>query len=103
MLDGCSRTQVVLRIVLPLLRPGLVTTGIFVFIGSWNEFLLASILTGRKAMTMAPLIMSYITDKAILWGRLFAAAAIIMLPVLVFTLLVHRHIATGLTGGAVKG
>lgn len=103
MLDGCSRIQIVFKVILPLLRPGLVTTGIFVIVGTWNEFLLSSILTGRDAMTLAPLILSFITDKAILWGRLFAAAGLIMLPVIIFTLIVQKHIATGLTAGAVKG
>jgi multiple sugar transport system permease protein len=103
MTDGCSRLGALRRIVLPLAAPGLATTAIFALIGAWNEFLFAVILTSDNAKTLSPAILEFITDKAILWGRLYAAGGLIMLPVLVFGLVMQRHLARGLTGGAVTG
>lgn len=103
MTDGCSRLSALWRVILPLAAPGLATTAIFALIGAWNEFLFAVILTTENAKTLSPAILEFITDKAILWGRLYAAGDLIMLPVLVFGLLMQRHLARGLSGGAVKG
>jgi multiple sugar transport system permease protein len=66
MVDGCSRTQAFVRIVLPLVAPGLAATSVFLVLGSWNEFLFASVLTGGRTGMLAPAILSFITDKAIL-------------------------------------
>lgn len=103
MVDGCSRTQALLRIVLPLAAPGLVATSVFLILGAWNEFLFASVLAGGDARMLAPSILSYITDKAILWGRLYAASSVILLPVLILTFIVQRFMGKGLIGGALKG
>ncbi len=70
---------------------------------AWNEFLFSLVLTTDNARTVTPYIGGFITDKAILWGRLYASSAIIMIPVLVFGLAVQKQLAHGLTGGAVKG
>lgn len=103
LIDGCSRLGAFLRVSIPLAAPGLVATSIFNLLLSWNEFLFASVLTAEHAKTLSPSILSYITDKAILWGRLYAAAATILLPVMLFSLAVQKHLGRGLTGGAVKG
>lgn len=103
LVDGCTRGSAFWRVVLPLAAPGLATTAVFLIIFTWNEFLLASILTGRRAMTVSPAILGYVTDKAILWGKLYAASSIVLLPVIAFTLSAQRYLAAGLTGGAVKG
>jgi multiple sugar transport system permease protein len=103
LVDGSTRYGSFLRIVLPLSAPGLATTAIFSIIFSWNEFLFASILTTENARTITPSISTFITDKAILWGRLYAAAAIVLLPVLIFALLVQKHFGRGVTSGAIKG
>lgn len=103
MVDGCSRVGAFLKIVLPLAAPGLAATAIFNVINVWNEFLLAFLLTSENARTLPPAITTFITDKAILWGRLYAAAGVILLPVIAFSFVVQKHIAHGLTGGAVKG
>lgn len=103
LVDGSSRYGAFLRIVLPLAAPGLATTAIFSIIFSWNEFLFASILTTENARTLTPSISTFITDKAILWGRLYAAAAIVLLPVMIFALVVQRHLGRGVTSGALKG
>ena len=103
LVDGCTRGSAYWHVVLPLAAPGRATTAVFLIIFTWNEFLLASTLTGREAMTVSPAILGFVTDKAILWGKLYAASSIVLLPVIAFTLSVQRYLATGLTGGAVKG
>jgi multiple sugar transport system permease protein len=103
MIDGASRFQALIRVVLPLAAPGLAATAIFVILLAWNDFFYALILTSGNARTVTPYIGGFITDKAILWGRLYASSAIIMLPVLIFGLAVQKQLAHGLTGGAVKG
>jgi multiple sugar transport system permease protein len=103
MVDGASRLVALTRIVLPLAAPGMAATAIFALLLSWNEFLFAVLLTADNSKTLSPSILNYLTDKAILWGRLYAAGCIVLLPVLVFSLSVQKNIARGLTGGAVKG
>jgi multiple sugar transport system permease protein len=103
LVDGSSRYGAFFRIVLPLAASGIATTAIFSIIFAWNEFLFASVLTTEKARTITPSISNFITDKAILWGRLYAAAAIVLLPVMVFALLVQKHFGRGVTSGAIKG
>lgn len=101
--DGCSRLGAFFRIVLPMVAPGVAATAIFLFIGSWNEFLFAIILGNNAIKTVTVEILGYVTDQSILFGRLFAASGLILLPAIVFTVIVQRYIASGLTGGAVKG
>jgi multiple sugar transport system permease protein len=103
LIDGASRFQALVRVVLPLAAPGLAATAIFVILLAWNDFFYALILTSGNARTVTPYIGGFITDKAVLWGRLYASSAIIMLPVLIFGLAVQKQLAHGLTGGAVKG
>lgn len=103
LVDGSSRYGAFVRIALPLVAPGLATTAIFSIIFSWNEFLFASILTTENARTITPSISTFITDKAILWGRLYAAAAIVLLPVMIFAMLVQKQLGRGVTSGAIKG
>jgi multiple sugar transport system permease protein len=103
LIDGASRFQALYQIVLPLAAPGLAATAIFVILLAWNDFFYALILTSGEARTVTPYIGGFITDKAILWGRLYASSAIIMVPVLIFGLAVQKQLAHGLTGGAVKG
>jgi multiple sugar transport system permease protein len=103
MTDGCSRIGALWRIVLPLIAPGLATTAIFALIGAWNEFLFAVVLTSGDSKTLPAAILEFKSDKAILWGRLYAAGDLIMLPVLIFGLVMQRRLVRGLTGGAVTG
>lgn len=103
LIDGASRFEALRLVVLPLAAPGLAATAIFTILLAWNDFVFALVLTSGEARTVTPYIGGFITDKAILWGRLYASAAIIMVPVLVFGLAVQKQMARGLTGGAVKG
>lgn len=103
MVDGASRWQAVTRITVPLMAPGLAATAVFVFVGAWNEFLFALVLTSREARTLPTVIAEFIGDTGIEWPQIMAASTVALAPVLVATFFLQRHIAAGLTAGAVKG
>lgn len=104
MLDGESRSGALLRIVLPLVKPGLAATAVFCLVFAWNEFLFALILTQtEKAMTLPVGIASRVTQYEIQWGAMSAAGVVAMLPVLVFASAAQKYLVRGLSLGAVKG
>jgi len=104
MLDGVSRIGILLRIVLPLVRPGLAATAVFCMIVSWNEFLFALILSQTEsAMTLPVGIASHVTQYEIQWGAMSAAGVVAMLPVLIFAAAAQRYFVRGLSLGAIKG
>lgn len=101
--DGLSRTQVLLRVVMPLSLPGLAVAAIFVFLLSWNEFLYALILTRTNAAQTIPVVVSgWISIFQILWGKMTAAAGLYVLPALLFISMVQRGMLKGLMRGGVK-
>lgn len=102
MIDGCTRFGALVRVSLPLVAPGLAATAILAFLYCWNEFLYAVILTGREARTLPVTITSFMTNKAILWGRIAASGSMVLVPVLVFALLAQRYLVRGLSRGAIK-
>lgn len=101
--DGCSTFTIFWRIILPISIPGIVAAAILSFIQSWNEFLLASVLTRNHAVTAPVGISQFITMYGVQWGPMTADATIIVLPVILFTIFVRRYLVRGLTFGAVKG
>lgn len=103
MIDGCTRFQALSKITLPIVTPGLAATAILNFMYCWNEFLYAVILTGRDARTLPVTITSFMTNKAILWGRIAASGSLILIPILIFALVAQRYLIRGLSKGAVKG
>ena len=104
MVDGASRVVAFMRIVFPLVAPGLVATGIFGFIQAWNEFIIAYVLLSSSSkQTLTIWLTSFTTQHGTDWGGLMAGATLTALPVVILFLLVQRHIVGGLTAGAVKG
>lgn len=103
MIDGCTRLGALVRVVLPVLAPGIAATAVLGFITSWNEFLYASMLTGRDTRTLSVAITSFLTNRALDWGRTTAAGTLILLPVLIFAMFTQRYLVRGLSHGAVKG
>ncbi|SEH83421.1 carbohydrate ABC transporter membrane protein 2, CUT1 family [Halobacillus karajensis] len=104
MIDGSSRFMAFVKIILPLALPGLVATSIFTIILTWNEFLFAMfLLNNTDVMTLPAGISTFITQFKTNWGALTAAATISILPVLIFSFLVQKHLVKGMTMGAVKG
>jgi N,N'-diacetylchitobiose transport system permease protein len=103
--DGCSRTASFFRITFPLLAPGLVATGVFGFIQSWNEFTLALVVMTRPDQRTLPVWLNTFTDanRGTDWGAVMAGSTLIAIPVIVFFLVVQGRMASGLTAGAVKG
>jgi multiple sugar transport system permease protein len=102
-IDGCTRLGAVRRIVLPLALPGLVTTVIFVFIQSWNEFVVALtiiITETKKPLTVG--IFSFFGRYDVEWGYVFATSLIATIPVVVLFLVIEKYLVSGLTAGGVK-
>lgn len=104
MVDGSTRLGAFMRILLPLVAPGLVATSVFAFITSWNEYVFARLLLNDQSKQTITVWLSYYTgtSRATDWGGLMAASTLIAIPVVLFFLLVQRRIAFGLTAGAVK-
>jgi multiple sugar transport system permease protein len=103
MIDGCSRLSALRRVVLPLALPGIISTGIYIFITAWNEYLYALTLTGRNVRTVTVAIQTLIGEFQIEWGLLAAGGVVGALPVVILFLIVQRRLVGGLTQGAVKG
>jgi multiple sugar transport system permease protein len=102
MLDGYSYLAVLRKIIIPLAMPSIAVTAIFTFIFSWNEFLLALLLTDTNAVTVPVQISKMILAYQVLWGELSAAGVIALLPLLFVVFALQRYIVRGLTLGAVK-
>lgn len=101
--DGASRWQTFLRIVLPLATPGLVTVALFSFIFAWNEFLFALMLTNFDAITMPVYLAGMKSTKGIDWWYISALTLIMVSPVMLIGLFLQRYIMRGLTAGAIRG
>ena len=105
MVDGSTRLGVFLKILLPLMGPGLVATSVFAFITTWNEYIFARVLLNDQSKQTVTVWLSYFvgSSRHTDWGALMAASSLTAIPVVVFFLLVQRKIAFGLTQGAVRG
>jgi multiple sugar transport system permease protein len=101
--DGYPRSHVLVHVVLPLLRPGIIATAVLCFIFAWNEFLYAFLLGGNTVHTLPVAVPTLITSQGVKWGELSVVGIVALLPVLVVVFLLQRHIVRGLTMGAVKG
>jgi N,N'-diacetylchitobiose transport system permease protein len=104
MVDGASRFGAFVRILFPLVLPGLVTTGVFSFITAWNDFLYANVIMQQNYRQTLPVwLFSFSTNTGTDYGGLMAACTVMSLPVVAFFLAVQRRIVSGITAGAVKG
>jgi multiple sugar transport system permease protein len=104
MVDGDSRLGALVRVMLPLVTPGLAATAVFCLIVCWNELLFALILTQTDASITLPVgIAGRVTQYEIKWGAMSAAGVVAMTPILVFAMAVQRYLVRGLSLGAVKG
>ncbi|NEC91613.1 carbohydrate ABC transporter permease [Streptomyces sp. SID12501] len=103
MVDGCSRTTAFLRVVFPLLAPGLVATSVYGFIQAWNEYLYALMLMSQKNQTATVWLGNFTTKHGTEYAPMMAGSTMMAVPIVVLFLLVQRKMAAGLTAGAVKG
>ncbi len=105
MVDGSTRLGAFVRIMLPLIGPGLVATSVFAFITSWNEYIFARVLLSDQSKQTVTVWLSYFlgSSRHTDWGALMAGSTLTAIPIVIFFLLVQRKVAFGLTAGAVKG
>jgi len=104
--DGATPLQVFYKVLLPLIAPGLVTTGLLAFIAAWNEYLYALSFIQTPQKYTVPLAITTFQGKSsfqVPWGQIMAATVIVTLPLITATLILQRRILAGLTAGAVKG
>lgn len=103
-IDGCSKMGILFRMTIPLTIPGLAATFVFSFLGGWNEFLFALVMTNSEKVRTLPVGMSLLIGQYFTWWNMLSSSAILFaLPPLVFFFLLEKALVTGLTAGAVKG
>nr|WP_314507110.1 carbohydrate ABC transporter permease [uncultured Lachnoanaerobaculum sp.] len=101
--DGANKLVTFVRIVLPLVAPGIVATAIYTFINAWNEFLYSLILiNSTNLMTVSVALKSLQGAEILDWGSMMAASTIVVIPSVVFFTFIQRYIAGGMTEGSVK-
>jgi ABC-type glycerol-3-phosphate transport system permease component len=103
-IDGCSRFQAFIRVMLPLAKPGIAATAVFCYLSAWNEFMFANTLIHTEAKrTLVVALYAYVGEFLIEWNKLMAASILTMIPVIIFFFLIHKHLSRGFSAGSVKG
>jgi multiple sugar transport system permease protein len=102
LVDGCTPFGAFWRVALPLVTPGLVATGVFVFIFSWTEFFFAVSLTRTDAVPLSVHLPNFFGKMMVMWGEVGAMSIMAMMPLFVLSIIVQRFLVRGLTLGAVK-
>lgn len=102
-IDGCTPFGALMRVILPLSKPGIAAVGIYSFIMAWNEVLFATVLTGRETKTVALGLLEYITAQQARWSGMMAACILVSIPVLILFSFMQKYIIEGLVAGATKG
>jgi len=102
-IDGCSVWQLLRYIVLPLMKPAIITVSMLSFIYTWNEFLFGMILSVRRATPATVGTTMFITAWGIRWGQVAAGITVSILPPLIFVFIAQRYLVSGLATGSVKG
>jgi len=101
-IDGATLHVILAKIILPVIRPGIVATGIFVFTVSWNEFMFAFLFTSFRMRTAPVEISQFITPMGVQWTEMSAAGMLVIAPIIIFAIAIRRHFVSGLTMGALK-
>ena len=102
MIDGYSRLQAFFKVVLPQAMTGIAATAIFCMIFSWNEYAFAVLLTQFNAQTAPPFIPTIIGEGGLDWPAIGAGTTLFLLPVMIFTIILRKHLLRGITFGAVR-
>jgi multiple sugar transport system permease protein len=103
LIDGCNRRMAFFKIVLPILGPSLVATGVYIFMTSWNEYTFAVMFTNNATRTIPVALKSLIGQLGVDWGLLTAGGIITIIPVCIMFFFAQKRLVEGLTAGAVKG
>jgi multiple sugar transport system permease protein len=104
LIDGATRTQAFVRVILPLATPGILAAGLFCFTLAWNEFLYALIFISSDRLRTLPVgLNEFLTADVYNWGQLMGATFLAALPVAIFYIYLQKYMIQGLTAGAVKG
>ena len=101
--DGCNRFNAFIRIIFPVMAPGIVAALIYIFIYSWNEFIFANMFTVSKTKTIPIVIYSFIGENNIDWGLLTSGGILTGLPIIIMFMFIQKNLVKGLTSGGVKG
>lgn len=102
LVDGCTRIGALIRVILPLTKPAITTSGILAFISSWNDFKMALVLANKSTRTLPIAAFQFVHEAAIDWGPMMAYATLITIPVLILMLFIQSNIVRGLTLGGLK-
>ena len=103
LIDGCNRGSAFTRIILPLLAPCLVATGVYIFMQSWNEYTFAMMFTNAESRTIPVALKNLIGQLGVQWDLLTAGGIITIIPVCIMFFFAQKRLVEGLTAGAVKG
>jgi multiple sugar transport system permease protein len=103
MVDGANRAQAFIKIILPILVPCLVATGVYIFMQAWNEYTFAVMFTNEKNRTIPVALKNLVGQLGVQWDLLTAGGIITILPVCIMFFFAQRRLVEGLTAGAVKG
>ena len=105
MVDGCTRFQAFRHVIIPVMWPGVITTGLFSFLLAYNDFAVTAMLLSKENQTMVPKIASFLGTTQTKGNVMFAVAAVVSVtaPLFVMVMVFQRQIVSGLTAGAVKG
>ncbi len=102
MIDGCTKFGAFIRVVVPLVIPGIAAVSILGFLRAWNDVMFASVLTNSKTRTVAVGITDYASQFEVQWHYVLTAGVVISIPILIFFVLLQKQIIKGLTAGAIK-
>jgi multiple sugar transport system permease protein len=104
LIDGCNKFQTMTKIILPIMRPGIVATLVFAFTGAWNDLFFGVMFTNSESTKTVPVgLSSFVQKFDINWGQMSAAGILSLIPVVIMFAFAQKYIVSGLTEGAVKG
>ena len=103
LIDGCTRWQALLRVVLPVARNGIFATAVFTFIFAWNDYIFALVLTRTEVMTFTVQVTGYFGAQSTLWAKISAMSVLGTLPIFLAVATMQRYLVRGISLGAVKG
>lgn len=102
MIDGCTRVKAMLKVIMPLVAPGIIATALYVFLLAWNNIMFAGILSDQATRTFANGLQEFSSESGTEYGQLMAACSITTIPLMALFLIFQKQFVAGLTGGAVK-